>query len=79
MGTLTPAFAANFAALAYETLEKAPLVYTDYYRLLENSFSFELEPIKDVSGSILERVFTHSTSFGCIAKGKRDCLKLIMS
>ena len=49
MGTLTPAFAANFAALAYETLEKAPLVYTDYYRLLENSFSFELEPIKENS------------------------------
>ncbi|MBE0460002.1 lipase family protein, partial [Pseudoalteromonas prydzensis] len=67
MNTLSPTIAANFAALAYTTVEKAPLAYTDYYLLLKNSFSFESESIKGVSGSILERVFNHSTNFGCIA------------
>ena len=71
MKTLTPAFAADFAALAYETLERAPLESTEYYGRLEHTFSMEAGSIKGVSGSILERVFSHSTNFGCIAKGKK--------
>ena len=41
MKTLTPAFAADFAAFTYETLERAPLESTEYYGRLEHTCSME--------------------------------------
>lgn len=42
MKTLTPAFAADFAALAYETLERTPLESMEYYGRLEHTFQWKL-------------------------------------
>ena len=71
MNVLSPAIAANFAAISYESLDKRGLRANPYFERISSLFSFESESIKGVSGSILERVFNHSTNFGCIAKGKK--------
>ncbi|UJX26381.1 lipase family protein [Pseudoalteromonas sp. CF6-2] len=72
MKTLSPAIAANFAAIAYELLDKQPLIATNPYVERVNSlFTLESEPVQGVSGSVLERMFNHKTEFGCIAKGKK--------
>ncbi|MFY4174791.1 hypothetical protein ACOQIX_27940, partial [Klebsiella pneumoniae] len=71
MNVLSPAIAANFAAISYESLDKRGLRANPYFERINSLFSFESESIKGVSGSILERVFNHSTNFGCIAKGKK--------
>ena len=70
MNTLTPDFAALFASIAYEVAEGEDLSRNEYSKGLNRYFSFENAVIKGVSGSILERVFKHTTPFGCIAKGK---------
>lgn len=69
MNTLTPVIAANFASISYE-IGKGRKEKTDYYSLLSTVFTFENIYIQGTSGSILERIFNHSTEFGCIGKGK---------
>jgi triacylglycerol lipase len=70
MSTLTPEAAAMFAAIAYDVNAKGGVVQSEYYNNLKGVFSFEISALKGVSGGVLERVFNHTTSFGCIAKGK---------
>ncbi|WP_245608410.1 lipase family protein [Shewanella waksmanii] len=75
MRTLTPAIAANFASIAYEANNLNTIQLTDYYTELKSGFSFESDALSGVSGSILERVFKHKTTFGCIAEGKTGPFK----
>ncbi|SBS40087.1 Lipase (class 3) [Marinomonas spartinae] len=70
MNVLTPNIAANFSSVAYDSLDGEDIVRSLYYRRISSFFSLEPDFISGVSGSVLERLFNHSTKFGCIAKGK---------
>jgi hypothetical protein len=70
MNVLSPEIAASHAAIAYDSLNKGGVTFSLYYENVSSYFSFESSLVKGVSGSILERIFNHSTNFGCIAKGK---------
>ncbi|MDO6775380.1 lipase family protein [Shewanella sp. 3_MG-2023] len=70
MNTLTPVIAASFAEIAYASSRKNGVVSSELYKDLNVGFSFSDAKLDGVSGSILERVFNHTTGFGCIAKGK---------
>ena len=75
MNTLNPEAAALFASIAYDSDDMISLKGSEYYQFLQNSFTFENDTLKGVSGGILERIFKHATPFGCVAKGKAGPFK----
>lgn len=70
MRTLPPEIAAMFASIAYKTFNKEDFTSGTLYQGLKGQFHFDGNYLKGVSGSVLERIFKHTTPFGCIAKGK---------
>ena len=71
MNVLTPELAALFASVAYDVNRNGGTQTSLYHSRLAVGFSFESDNLQAISGSVLERIFKHTTPFGCIAKGKR--------